>query len=145
MAHTNGTHPNIETPRLSHWERWQAYNVAHQYLTPASAAAGFTVVKCSPSMRPAFFDLLRLLIARSRLEGQLAPALQQDAAPVAALQEALTAWTAWQRYTVQLAHTFERLAQGHQATLPPLPPEFQTLATAFEAVALDNDEEEPPS
>ena len=81
-------------------------------------------------MRPAFFDLVRLLIARSRLEGQLAPALEQDAAPVAALQEALAAWTAWQRYTVQLARAFERLAQGRHATLPPLPPEFHALMAA---------------
>ena len=132
MTHTNGTHPSVETPRVSHWERWQAYNIAHHDLPPARAAAGFTLLKFTPSMRPAFFDLVRLIIARARLEAQLVHVLEQDAATAPTLHEAMAAWTAWQRYTTRLARAFERIAQGRQATLPPIPPEFQTLATALD-------------
>jgi len=142
MIHTNGSQPRVETPRLSHWERWQAYHIAQHTLPPAAAAEGFTVVKVPPTMRAMFFDVLRLIIARSRLEARLTAVLaQQDPATLAAVHASLAAWTAWQRSTVQLARACERLAQGRQATLPPVPPEVQALATALDDVALDGDEE----
>ena len=95
-------------------------------------------------MRPAFFDLVRLIIARSRLDAQLAGILeQQDPATMAALHEAMAAWTAWRRYTARLARTFERLAQGRGATLPPIPPEVQALASALDDVTLDDAEALP--
>jgi hypothetical protein len=129
--------PVATPPRRSRWERWQRSTISQHYLTPAGAAAGFTVVKVTPSMRPAFFDLVQLLLARARLETQLVGVLeQQDPATTAALQESLAAWKAWRRYTVQLARAFERLAQGRQATLPPLPCALQAFAAA-----LDEDEE----
>ena len=145
MTHTNGTHPSVETPRRSRWERWQSSTISQYYLTPAAAAAGFTVVQCTPSMRPAFFDLVQLILARGRLETQLAAVLeQQDPATTAALQETLAAWTAWRRYTVQLARAFERVAQGRQATLPPVPPVLQALSTLLDEVAMDDNEEATP-
>ena len=143
MPSTNGTH-RVQTPPSSpssHWERWQTRLVSQQYLTPAGAAAGFTLLKFPPSMRAVFFDLVRLIIARSRLEEQL-PHLVADAANVAAMHEAMTAWTARQRYTVRLARAFEQRAHGRLAALPPVPPEVQALAVALDDVPGDDNESE---
>lgn len=123
--------PLATTSPPSRWAQWQARSVTRQYLTPEGAAAGFTILKFTPSMTPAFFDLAALIIARSRLEGQLVRVLERDPASLAALQEALAAWTAWRGYTVQLARTFERLAQGHHPALPPIPDALQDLAAAL--------------
>lgn len=124
MIHT--TTPSLRSSPRLRWANWQRSCISQQYLTPAAAAQGYTVLRVPPQERDVFFDLASLLLAHGRCEIRMSPLLE-DATTAPRVEEAQAAWHAWRVWTRRLTAYLERLSQGKEGIFPPVPEAFQGL------------------
>lgn len=103
--------------RTIRWQHWQDSTAARWFLTETAKAQGYTLLQVPPHARDGFFALVALLQA-------MPDRLPDD-------PQARALWQAWLTWSRRLAAYLARLADGKEATCPPLPPVFlELLATA---------------
>jgi hypothetical protein len=112
------------------WQRWQRSTVAQRYLTPEALIQGYTLLKCPPQSREAFFIMVDVILARGHFEHQL-PRLLEHPDTLPALQDAQAAWNTWRTWTRRLAAYLERVASGREGTRPPVPEALHGLLDAL--------------
>lgn len=110
------SHGHRPDARAQRWAQWQHRTAAQWFLADAAKRQGYTLLQVPPHTREGFFALVAVL--------QAMPAGLPEEPQAQAL------WQAWLAWTRRLAAYLARVADGKDATCPPVPPLFPEVLTA---------------